>query len=128
MKEIARAQEVIKKRKAGMLKQAEKMFKALDVDMSDTVDTAEIVAAMSGTGSFARMVRQMGKDFQPKDIAPNGSCSLKKFKSFVGHALDEIEKAKEELAFGNMYESHDAAAKIQAVQRGKQSRTKGSKC
>ena len=113
-----KAQEVADRRKKSILKQAERMFKVLDKDKSGTVDTEEVVAAMKKGGSFARMMRQL-PDFKPADVAgSSGSVSVKKFKSFVVGALNQIEKAKEELAFGNIYVQSDAATKIQAVQRG----------
>ena len=50
-------------------------------------------------------------------------CGLKKFtKCIVARLVDGIEQAKEAVAFGTMYEEDDAAAKIQAVQRGKNAR------
>merc|ERR1711990_1237294 len=79
-KDLVKASEAASRRKKGILKQAERMFKVLDKDQSDTVDTEEIVAAMKEGGSFARMMRQLPDGFKPKDIAPSGFVTLKKFK------------------------------------------------
>jgi hypothetical protein len=121
---IFRAQESARRRKDGILAQAEAMFKFLDRDGSDDVDASELEEGLNGSSSssFSRLLRQLGRPIKLSDMTQAPSIRCKQFKAFISKTIDDIEKEKEALDFGNLFEQDDAAVKIQAAQRGKKAR------